>query len=880
MADYKLKLEIDAAVLQKQLETAFKKGFKFAGGGSGGAGGSSGAFNDPLSRNNKRMKKIYDKTHKLSLEQRKELEKHSYTLKTEYAKQKTLLRAQNIMLEKSGVQQQRTFRMIGQLLGGGIGGAGGAGMDRIITGFSNQRKGRAQVKATQQAYDDMAVLPGAKMGPRPEQEPNAYNAMADIGARLKDSPIGEFLGSTKKTFDEKVPGAKKTGDIAGKIGSKVPQAVKIAGIGAALAGGAGLAKMIVDSSPMLKQMLKILNIGIMLILRPIGDFIGFMLRPLLLEFVKKVAVPAYKKGAVLAKEWGSKMGKVITDLFTNPGAFLHEAIVNPLLARLEIMSHDIWRNVQLIGTYLNPLLNDKQKEAEWDRIMIQKYVGCSATSDQAINAKYKMYDFGAVSDTEIGKMVTEFQNLSEEELYKTSPGKLDSLPPMVGSLEYISELMLEENNETVKTNQLLEEMPEKIAAAQVGAAAEQAANALKEQETEFDKQRAAADAAAAEQAAEDKRIYEEQFGKPFAPAEPDYHLIPKGGLSIEAQKIIDKFEAWKNGEAWAGATPQAGGREGTKVNPLGTCQMGGMHGTGEFEMIGGVKTERRAWCADIGSMAGTGEFYQKGAIPTEIMEYENFAADSRAQMEAYSKAIEESVETGNSIKEEYDKIMASSALAAANANIAETNQRIMKESSWVMKNDVEIMSDATKSMADNLQSTAQYVAGILKKGYNIRKSSGERRYPHMGPQANAIGNAFGGSGTSVSNDGSLVKIQFGDGSTHQQVMDPQSYAHIMKMYAAGKAYRGKVMLSVQKMAAGGLITEPIFGIGQNSGKGYLMGEAGPERVTPGTGPANGTSGGNTFNITINASGIGDIERQLKPAILKMLKESTSRAGIV
>ncbi len=28
MADYKLKLEIDAAVLQKQLETAFKKGIK------------------------------------------------------------------------------------------------------------------------------------------------------------------------------------------------------------------------------------------------------------------------------------------------------------------------------------------------------------------------------------------------------------------------------------------------------------------------------------------------------------------------------------------------------------------------------------------------------------------------------------------------------------------------------------------------------------------------------------------------------------------------------------------------------------------------------------------------------------------------------------
>jgi hypothetical protein len=351
--------------------------------------------------------------------------------------------------------------MIGSLLGGRMGGGAGAAMDQGITYFMTQRKRRGQVKDAQQKYDRIGPGPlaGINRGPRPEQESNIFNAISDIGARVKDS---------------KVPGAKQAGGIAGKVGSKIPQAVKLAGVGAALAGGAGLAKMIIDSSPMLKSMLKILNVGIMLILRPIGDFIGFMLRPLLVEFVKKVAVPAYKKGAVLAKEWGSKMGKVLTDLFSNPGAFLHEAIVNPLIARLEIMGHDIWRNIQLIGNYLNPLASDEQKVAEWNRIMIEKYAGCSPTSDQAVMSKYKMYDFEGMRDTEIGKMVTEFQNLSEEELYKTSPGKLDSLPPMAGSLEYISGMMLEGNNETVKTNELLEEMPEKIAAAQVEAAKQQA----------------------------------------------------------------------------------------------------------------------------------------------------------------------------------------------------------------------------------------------------------------------------------------------------------------------------------------------------------------------------------------------------------------------
>ena len=43
----------------------------------------------------------------------------------------------------------------------------------------------------------------------------------------------------------------------------------------------GMVKLLVGSSPMLKSILKLFNFGIMLILRPIGDFIGFMLRPII-----------------------------------------------------------------------------------------------------------------------------------------------------------------------------------------------------------------------------------------------------------------------------------------------------------------------------------------------------------------------------------------------------------------------------------------------------------------------------------------------------------------------------------------------------------------------------------------------------------------------
>ena len=137
--------------------------------------------------------------------------------------------------------------------------------------------------------------------------------------------------------------------------------VKLAGIGAALAGGAGLGKMIVDSSPMLKAMLKLLNVGVMLILRPIGDFIGFMLRPLLLQFVTKVAIPAYKSGSKLAKEWGTKIGKVLLLMFTNPEQFLSLAVVNPLLQALAKMAAGLDRRLRVFMVQMNPLMKIKKK---------------------------------------------------------------------------------------------------------------------------------------------------------------------------------------------------------------------------------------------------------------------------------------------------------------------------------------------------------------------------------------------------------------------------------------------------------------------------------------------------------------------------------------
>ncbi len=77
-------------------------------------------------------------------------------------------------------------------------------------------------------------------------------------------------------------------------------------------------------------------------------------------------------------------------------------------------------------------------------------------------------------------------------------------------------------------------------------------------------------------------------------------------------------------------------------------------------------------------------------------------------------------------------------------------------------------------------------------------------------------------------------------------------------------------------AKGGWITEPIFGVGQ-SGQGYLMGEAGPEYITPAD-----QIGGIVANISINIDKIAhDIDlEQIKPIVERALLEVHSRRGII
>jgi len=730
MADYKLKLEIDASQLEKTLKQVLNKTM---GGFAGTGGGSKGAqFNQQLLDAQEKLKKslineLYD---------RKEI---MQKMKTEHMKEYKELSARNTRLRQQGVNESRSFRNIGQLFGGRAGGAAGSVMDLI---------------------------------------------------------------STKTGFMKDKDGKPKKG---------LPQAVKLAGIAAGIAGAAGFGKMIIDSSPVLKAMLKLLNVGIMLILRPIGDFIGFMLRPMLIEFVRKVAIPAYRSGAQLAKKWGTKFGEAMINFFGDPIGTIVEAI---RLGTAGVLSEAADGIGNAIGNYFLP-------------------------------------EAGACTGEEC-QSLTPFEEI-QQSILEQEIEKLDQIKQEIAKVDTSLDKALKDIYPWLQgqTGPSAEQVAEQKV---IDDAKKQAADALAGIEEDFDQgrqdeiDRKEAEIAKAEAKTEEDKM--KKIAESLKGASRVY-------LSDAAKEILGRYDAYRNGSAAEGATPQAGGRGskefGTKYSTLATSEMGGMFGTGEFTCVCGIKTE--------------------------IMEFQNFAADSRMHAETYTEALRCVAAHGGCITEVYAELLAIENQKLAMKGLEKGTAASILGYTKDIEGNWKLTTEYSQNITEIQEKAMNWIAGKLRRIASYKNKSGST--PQFARDAGAASNV-NSIYSNVSSSVSRAKYQYtlGNGVTKSVFMNPSTADIYQKKYASGGLIGGHSILSFRKMASGGLITEPILGIGQNTGKGYMMGEAGPERITPGAGQAPNSGGGNTFNITINANNMGDIERQLKPAILKMLKESTSRAGIV
>tara|TARA_R110000803_G_scaffold118017_2_gene186443 strand:- start:3865 stop:6048 length:2184 start_codon:yes stop_codon:yes gene_type:complete len=149
---------------------------------------------------------------------------------------------------------------------------------------------------------------------------NAQSAASQ--AKLTGSPAAKkatakTLMEMEKDFNEKTVGNKHLKDIAEKLskaGTFFENNMTGILIGAGAAGVLiGIIKKAVSVSPMFQQMMKLMSFAVTMILRPIGDFIGFFLRPILILLLRKFILPWFKAshGKLIAA--GTATGEVVVD---------------------------------------------------------------------------------------------------------------------------------------------------------------------------------------------------------------------------------------------------------------------------------------------------------------------------------------------------------------------------------------------------------------------------------------------------------------------------------------------------------------------------------------------------------------------------------------
>jgi hypothetical protein len=73
--------------------------------------------------------------------------------------------------------------------------------------------------------------------------------------------------------------------------------------------------------------------------------------------------------------------------------------------------------------------------------------------------------------------------------------------------------------------------------------------------------------------------------------------------------------------------------------------------------------------------------------------------------------------------------------------------------------------------------------------------------------------------------------------------------------------------AISAMAQGGVLWEPMMGVGLRTGQRYLMGERGPETITPGLISGGGGGGGNHFHRHYHVAGSLVREREMLDVVM-------------
>ena len=190
---------------------------------------------------------------------------------------------------------------------------------------------------------------------------------------LRGINLGGSGGKDKKESSaiERLFGGKSNLKMIGKLGT-------IAfGIGGIFALVKKMTALVVDSSPMFKAMLQLLNTSLMFVFRPIGDFFGFFLKPILLYFMMNFAIPFYKNTAPVMQALGNALGNGILDFATDPKAWFErnqvennvkseEEIKQTLTGESKTGVRDVWKLFQdlmnLPNNFFQPVYAEEEEK--------------------------------------------------------------------------------------------------------------------------------------------------------------------------------------------------------------------------------------------------------------------------------------------------------------------------------------------------------------------------------------------------------------------------------------------------------------------------------------------------------------------------------------
>jgi hypothetical protein len=220
------------------------------------------------------------------------------TLKyTEFLKRQSIMDKQrNQFLEKRYklMNNARSMELLTRSTGSGMMG----GAMNFMSGMGNAKMGDLQRLKELKGEERSKIL-----DPIEAKERNKLQGMKSIS----------ILENISDRLDDTFGGTSKWNKMFGGHGKMAAGAMGVGAVG----GGISLAKMVIDSSPAFQQLLKLTKFATTLILRPIGDFFGFVFRPILILLLRKFIIPFYQK----VYPWFIRNGKILGELLTSFDGF-------------------------------------------------------------------------------------------------------------------------------------------------------------------------------------------------------------------------------------------------------------------------------------------------------------------------------------------------------------------------------------------------------------------------------------------------------------------------------------------------------------------------------------------------------------------------------